>query len=569
MKKVSETMSGNAKNTSADARLHEISKVISNFKYESSTVIQAIVSVSEMHMGTENLSDRACHALAKINEQGKMLAEISCEALTRIEELATADQGEFLLQRNLPQKKRRETTERHVVPLRMPYGSVMIVDDLELNLTVTKGLLEFYEINVETTRNAQTVIDKVSSGVVYDLILMDLMMPDIDGITAMRTLRKLGYAMPIIAFTANSSPENDVACIKQGFDAVLGKPIQVPELDDILHKFVRNRKSRQTIDEAEETERDGPDELEPIEDKAKSRGCILLVGEDVDMLGSVARVLSRFYIVKATRKAEDAISIAIKYNVDLILLDMSITTGEGYKILDEIKSNEQVNKLPVIVISKDSMLNDEAKALVGGAVDYLRQPISDDILTLRVELHMSLLKQMRDIEQLGLVDSLTGINNRRSYNIVFDNEWKRAARTRQHLSLLMIDIDHFKRFNDTHGHLCGDEVLKSMAKILVASVKRGSDYVFRWGGEEFAVILPNTPIEGAYHVAESIRTNIENSSTVYEGNSYKITVSIGTSSVIPDCSTVLSDSFLFRRSVDKALYSAKEQGRNRVVKLAV
>ena len=562
MNNVSETALG-----VAEAKLQEINKSIPHFKFELQTVIQAILSVSEMHMGTQNLPEPVEAALAKINESGKLLNEIVGDTLTKLEKHTETSKIDIVPKTEPAKKIDRQPSERRVVPVKMPYGSVMIVDDLELNLRVTKGLLEFYDVNVDTALCAQSVIDKVISGAVYDIILMDLMMPDIDGITAMHTLRKLGYAMPIVAFTANSSPEHDEACLAQGFDYVLGKPIKVPELDDVLHKFIRNRQSAKILRKAEANE----DPLSKVPDTQKEmadfKGCILLVGEDVELLSSVSRVLSKLYNVKATRKIKDAITIAVKHDVDLILLDVSVANDEGYKILEEIKSNEKLGKLPVIVVSKDSMVSDEARALIGGAVDFLRKPFKDNILALRVELHMQLLKQVRDIEYLSMIDSLTGINNRRSYNIVFENEWKRAARTRTHLSLLMIDIDHFKLFNDINGHLCGDEVLKSIARVLVSTVKRGSDYVFRWGGEEFAVILPDTPLEGAYFVAESIRRNIENTAIKYTGKSHKVTVSIGASSVIPDYSTFDCDSYMFISIVDKALYAAKDQGRNRVVKL--
>ena len=564
-----EIASGVFKASTAEARLREVNNIISNFKYESKTVIHAILSVSELHMGTQNLPAQVEAALAKINDSGKLLDEIVSDALVKLEIQTSANNSDVLPKANLPKKIQKETTsERRVVPVRMPYGNVMIVDDLELNLRVTKGLLEFYDVSVDTALNPQTIIDKVISGAVYDIILMDLMMPELDGITAMRTLRKLGYAMPIVAFTANKAPEHDAACIKQGFDGVLGKPVQIPELDDMLHKFIRNRHSMQAVKKAEENQPDDTKETKSPEEKPSSKGCILLVGEDVELLSSVSKILSKFYSVKATRKIKDAISIVKKHEVDMIILDVS-ADDEDYRILDKIKSNEKVNKLPVIVISKNASASDEARALVGGAVDYLRKPLKDEILTLRVELHMQLLKRMRSIELLSLVDGLTGINNRRSYNIVFENEWKRAARARTHISLLMIDIDKFKLFNDTYGHLCGDAVLKNIAKILVSSVKRGSDYVFRWGGEEFAVVLPDTPSEGAYFVAESIRANIENAPIVYGGKSYKITVSIGASSVIPDYSNFYDDSCSFLNIVDKALYAAKDQGRNRVVKLTL
>ena len=547
---------------SAEDTLREINSMLLNYNYEFSTLVQAILGVAEMHIDKQDLPNDINSALIKIHESATMLGKVTDEVIEKIRE-----QTRDAVLQVFPMREKRilqdaGMNDKRVAPVRMPYGRVLIVDDLELNLSVTKGLLEFYELHVETVLSGQVAIDKIQAGAVYDIVLMDLMMPEMDGITAMRSLRKLGYAMPIIAFTANSTSDQDEACLQHGFDGVLLKPIQLPLLDKILHNFIRNRHPKHVVEKAEE-ERVSDKGL-PVENQGHD-GCILIIGEDVQLMGSLAKILSNQYIVKASRKVEDCVNLAIKHSVDLILLDVALTDYAGYKVLDELKSYERTRNIPVIVVSKDEMEDNEARALVGGAVDFLRRPFVEDIFKLRIGLHMHQIKQMRAIENIGMVDSLTGANNRRSYETVFESEWNRAARSRTSLGLLMIDIDHFKPFNDKYGHLCGDEVLKSVAEILITTVKRGSDYVFRWGGEEFAVILPETTIDGAHYVAESIRKGVEEMTLVFEGQPVNVTVSIGVSSIVPAPLTHPRDSFVFSRKVDDALYSAKNQGRNRVI----
>ena len=546
---------------SSEEKLRKINNILPIYNYEFNTLLQAILGVAEMHIDDSDLPNNINSALNKIHESATMLGKVADEVIDKLRELTkeTVNQDFRKKEKNIQQVD--EVKAERVVPVRMPYGRVLIVDDLELNLSVTKGLLEFYELHVETALSGQVAIDKIQTGAVYDIVLMDLMMPDMDGITAMRSLRKLGYAMPIIAFTANTASDQLEACTQHGFDGILLKPIQIPLLDKLLHNFVRNRHPKHVVEKAEEA---GIESGLPIENQGQD-GCILMIGEDVHLMGNLAKMLSPQYMVKASRKVEDCVNLAIKHSVDLILLDVALANCSGYKVLDELKSYERTRSIPVIVISRDEIEDNEARALVGGAVDFIKSPFVEGIFKLRIGLHMHQIRQLRAIENIGMVDSLTGANNRRSYETVFESEWNRAARSRTNLGLLMIDIDHFKPFNDKYGHLCGDEVLKSVAEILITTVKRGSDFVFRWGGEEFAVILPETTIDGAHFVAEAIRKGVEEMTLVYDGQPVNVTVSIGVSSIVPAPLTHPRDSFVFSRKVDEALYSAKNLGRNRVI----
>jgi diguanylate cyclase (GGDEF)-like protein len=172
-----------------------------------------------------------------------------------------------------------------------------------------------------------------------------------------------------------------------------------------------------------------------------------------------------------------------------------------------------------------------------------------------------LLQASNEQERLMRTDQLTNIPNRRYFDERLPEEWDRAVRTKTHISMLMLDLDHFKTYNDTYGHLNGDRVLQAVSRIFIKEKKRPADFVVRWGGEEFVVILPETDSQGAIHLAENIRKSVEETEILLDGGTKtKITVSIGVNSLVPDQNSLYND---FIRNADDALYKAKEEGRNR------
>jgi len=291
---------------------------------------------------------------------------------------------------------------------------------------------------------------------------------------------------------------------------------------------------------------------------------ILIIDDDPLMLGALSSILSQEYHVKAARDGETGIVLAGKYDIDLILIDVGMKDMSGYEVLAALKENDRTKDIPVIFITGREGSGEEVRALASGAVDCMRKPIVPEIVTLRVGLHMRLITQMRIIERFSLTDGLTGVNNRRCFDQQMEAEWNRSARSGVPLSMLMLDIDYFKKFNDTHGHLNGDIALKTVADVLVDTMKRGTDYVFRWGGEEFVVILPETPISGAAKVAERIRANIEKTPVIIGMEKVHITASVGVASIVPDPATYPKGTEEFCESIDQALYRAKRNGRNRV-----
>ncbi len=211
---------------------------------------------------------------------------------------------------------------------------------------------------------------------------------------------------------------------------------------------------------------------------------------------------------------------------------------------------------PAGVTSNDSE-SDETYGIDLGAVDYIKRPLSVPILLARVRTHVNMRRQALMVERLASSDALTGLANRRCFDLTLKQEWARAQRAQEPLALLFADIDHFKRYNDTHGHGAGDEILRQVAGRVQRAARRPSDLAARYGGEELVVLLPNTPIEGVQQIAETLRAEVERLGSQPLG----LSISIGCHAVVP--TAALEPSTLVERA-DAALYRAKREGRNRV-----
>ena len=281
---------------------------------------------------------------------------------------------------------------------------------------------------------------------------------------------------------------------------------------------------------------------------------------NLDVLGSI---LSPQYNILISRNGTRALELAKQYIPDLILLDVVMPGMSGFEVIEKLKDcNETVN-IPVIFITGLSTTENEEKGFFLGAVDYITKPFNKSIVKARVNTHIKIIDQMRTIERLGLIDPLTRISNRRGFENRFDAEWGRAIREQTPISFMIMDIDKFKNYNDTYGHQQGDIALKTFAEVSANTLNRSNDFIARWGGEEFVVLLPNTCVDGTMEMAESIRKNVEDSVIITEdGVDTRLTVSIGVNSVTPDACTCSTD---FVSKADQALYKAKESGRNKVV----
>ena len=291
---------------------------------------------------------------------------------------------------------------------------------------------------------------------------------------------------------------------------------------------------------------------------------ILIIDDDPINIKLMSNILSDQYQIVTATNGIDAFNLLNQHtDIKLILLDIVIPVINGYEICRKIKNNEKTRDIPVIFVSSLDSEEDESKGLEIGAVDYITKPFSLPIVRARVRTQINLKKKTELLEKLVLIDSLTDIHNRRRFDEVLEIEWRRAARNQLNFSLLMADVDNFKLFNDNYGHGAGDDCLRKIANTFKKTLTRSSDLAARIGGEEFAVILPECDNNGAYCVAERIRSAIENLKIphVYSTVLPYVTISIGHSSIIPSLD---KDPRTAVAIADKALYLAKQSGRNRV-----
>lgn len=292
------------------------------------------------------------------------------------------------------------------------------------------------------------------------------------------------------------------------------------------------------------------------------KNSILIVDDENTNIMTLTHILGAEYIIYTVKNGNNALKVAEQQQPDVILLDILMPEMSGYEVISILKNAENTREIPVIFISGLNNPDDEEKGLLMGASDYITKPFSPSIVRLRVENQIRMLNQLRIIEQVSMIDQLTSIPNRRGFDSRMDMEWIRAIREHTMISILVVDIDKFKIYNDTYGHQQGDVVLQVVAHTITQSLNRPGDFVARWGGEEFVVLLPNTDQTGAMNIAEKIRYNIDRISVpCANGENTGVTVSIGVKAQIPGFNSSRESFF---GEADKALYRAKEEGRNRV-----
>jgi diguanylate cyclase (GGDEF)-like protein len=291
---------------------------------------------------------------------------------------------------------------------------------------------------------------------------------------------------------------------------------------------------------------------------------LLVVDDEKQNRTLLTELLQDDYQIILAKNGIQALQKAQEHLPDLILLDVLMPQMDGFNVIRALKANDLTRHIPVIFVSALDSVADEELGLELGAVDYIAKPFHPPIVRVRVRNHLQAVHQRRLLEQLALIDSLTEIPNRRRFTEVYEREWRRCKRSNSPLSLLMVDVDHFKVFNDTYGHAAGDQVLRRVAQTIQAALNRSSDFVARYGGEEFVVVLPDIDAGGAQAVAEKLRVEVEHLQIPYpeSGASPWLTISLGGATQVPMLSEV--DAGLFGNA-DRSLYAAKHGGRNRVL----
>ena len=290
-----------------------------------------------------------------------------------------------------------------------------------------------------------------------------------------------------------------------------------------------------------------------------SRYNVLIVDDEISNIITLSEFLVQDYDISVLRDSRDVLETVKADMPDVILLDIIMPEMDGYEVIQALKQSNITKEIPVIFITGLDDQDAEEKGLALGAADYIAKPFHAPIVKLRVLNQVKILDQLRTIERLSMHDQLTGLPNRRNFEIRMSHEWNRAHREKTPLSLLMIDIDNFKLYNDSYGHQQGDCALATVAKVFGYTLKRTGDFPVRWGGEEFIILLPNTEPEGAMEVAEQIRQSVEDA-VVPGKRMTKVTVSVGYHTWEYGQDSTIDELI---SHADAALYEAKNRGRNR------
>lgn len=300
-------------------------------------------------------------------------------------------------------------------------------------------------------------------------------------------------------------------------------------------------------------------------DETKEKRSVLIVDDQPDNIHALGKLIKDEYRIMAATSGARALEIAESDNPpDLILLDVMMPEMDGYEVCRRLKQNEQTNSIPVIFVTAMDSAEDEEKGFNLGAVDYISKPFKPTIVRARIKNQMNLKIKTDMLEKMSMQDGLTEIPNRRFFQENLAREWSRCMRNGLPLSLLIMDIDNFKPYNDNYGHGAGDECLRKVANVIKDTLSRPTDQAARYGGEEFVVLLPETHAAGALHVAEELRAAVQGLGITHEHSPTApvVTISVGTSTHSAESPMKNKEQLL--QLADEALYQAKEAGRNRI-----
>ncbi len=295
----------------------------------------------------------------------------------------------------------------------------------------------------------------------------------------------------------------------------------------------------------------------------------ILIVDDSRLVAHVAKTMltKQGHEVTLAQDGKAGLDAAKSGQPDIILLDLIMPAMNGYEVCEHLKEEESTKEIPIIMVTSKAETADKVKGLGMGALDYVTKPFDEGELIARVNIHLRLGElyqavqdQNRKLKEMADRDGLTGLYNHRYFHEQLSQDFLRAKRYHENLSCVLLDIDYFKKFNDTYGHQTGDVVLRALAEVIERSI-RESDLAARYGGEEFALILYHTDGPAAWETAERLRQMAENLEVQNNGNVLCVTISVGFATFPHE---KIHDSKKLIEYADQALYKAKENGRNRV-----
>ena len=290
---------------------------------------------------------------------------------------------------------------------------------------------------------------------------------------------------------------------------------------------------------------------------------ILIIDDSNLQTEALKAILEDEYDISISQTAQDGLDNAKNGDFSLILLDVIMPDLDGFNVLKQLQGTLLTKYNPIIMITSLSDAHHEEKGLTLGAVDYIAKPFNPLIVKARVRTHVKLFQYQLNFRQQALVDELTGIANRRSYNRNSRMKWREAVRLGIPFSICMIDVDNFKLYNDTYGHAAGDKVLASVAQTISSHLHRATDYVARYGGEEFVMLLMENDARSSFEFMKRIRRSVEDLHIPQNPLVAKwVTISMGGITLTPKIDNTYDS---YAQIADTMLYDAKRYGRNMVV----
>ncbi len=446
---------------------------------------------------------------------------------------------------------------------------ILVVDDVDTNVRLLEAKLTIEYFDVVTCNDGATAIELARTEQ-PDLILLDVMMPKMDGFETCRRLKDdpATRHIPVVLVTALDGRQDRIRGLEAGADDFLSKPYD----DLILMARVRSlTRLKIMVDELREREESGRRfgiGGAGVERLRGTGGRIVVVDDNPEQARVLMAELGRNHRPVLANSIDAGISAG---GVDLMIINAANASFDGLRLLAHLRAREVTRSLPILTIVDLKERQRLVKALELGANDIVSAPIDPDELSVRVVTQVKrkrytdfLRERLERNLEAAVTDVLTGLHNRRYMASQLQSMLARANRGGEAISVLIIDLDHFKSINDSFGHDVGDEVLREFAVRLATNV-RAVDLPCRLGGEEFVVVMPGTSLEDAQRIAERIRRDI--SSEPFRALAGKapldVTVSVGVASSV-DGDTPET---LLKRA-DQGVYEAKDRGRNTVVSRA-
>ncbi len=448
---------------------------------------------------------------------------------------------------------------------------ILIVDDTPASVRMLAAKLtnEYYE--VLTAGDGYAALEAVERDA-PDLVLLDVMMPGLDGFEVCRRIKRdpKSTHIPVVMITALGNSEDRVRGLEAGADDFLTKPVDDTTLFARIRSLVRLKHMLEQWRLRGATSEKLGFMTEAIDVMDSGTGAHIILVDD--------STVQKSNIIEFLELDDDRVSVIGDYGAsgkvadlegDVVVISLSTDSDAPLRMASRLRSLDQTRQVPILLIGDAGDQDLFVKALELGVNDFIIRPLDEQELIARVRtqvrrkryqdrLHENLLKHL----SMALTDSLTGLHNRRYLSTHLDSVMERMRLSGKPVSLLMIDIDHFKRVNDTYGHSVGDEVLHEIGQRILRNI-RGFDLAARYGGEEFTVVMPDTPVEIALGVADRLCEKMANDPIHVTGSKDKIVVTLSIGVSVSRGPDETAGNLLMQ--ADKALYKAKDGGRNQVV----